>query len=268
MEKEHYTLNDPIFLYGLSEGANSQDFFDDKREIMIVGGAACQLNMRNKPSSLRPTTDIDIISNLPTNNREKKLWAAGLEQKITANSDYSVKGGLTRYGSEVRFTNSCPDFILHLDCVTPTFFNRHQKRIKSEYERAEIISIHGKNVRYHSPTDIILNKIRRIKNLESANLINLDPTQNYLLALICDGQFDDAYELTKDVNLDKVLKTRNQTVEDLGRYGYKQIIQEIENYKLIKDLYDISGMVNSIQESNNKLSRKEFKEGLGLVLLE
>lgn len=261
-----YTLNDTIFRYGLVEGSNSECFFDDYRKIMVVGGAASQLNMRDKPNLLRPTTDIDFISNLPTTKCQKKNWAKSLEKRITKRG-HNVKGGLTRYGSEIRFSNCKPDFILHLDCFGPSFFSRHKKRIEGEYERAEKIKVNDKSVRYHSSMDVIINKIRRIKSLEDSNIINLDSNQKYILSLICDAQFDDidTDRLCKD--LDIILETRKQTVEDLGRYGYDKVIGKIENYKVIKDIYDITGVIDFCRRNNKKIYSQDFKSSLELALI-
>lgn len=265
MANTFYTLNDPIFEYGLAQGSDSESFFDDNRKIMVVGGAASQLNMKDRSSLLRPTTDIDFITNAVSTKNQKRGWARLLEERITKDG-YVVKGGLTRYGAEVRFSNCKPDFILHLDCFGNGFFERHKKRIDGEYERAELVKVNDFDVRYHSPMDIIINKIRRIKSLEDANRIQLSSDHKYILDLIYDAQFDDIDTSTLHKCLETVLRVRNQTVEDLGRYGYNQVINKIENYKLIKDLYDICGLIDSCRIKNKKIPKKEFREALKLAL--
>ncbi len=263
---ELYTLNDPLFRYGIVESSDSECFFDDNRKIMVVGGTASQLNMRDAPHLLRPTTDIDIISNMPTTKNQRKNWAKNLEERIT-NKGHLAKGGLSRYGSEVRFSNFKPDLIIHLDCFGPNFFSRHKQKIDGEYERAEMIEVNGKNLRCHSPIDVIINKIRRIKILEK-NKIGLDSNQKYILSLLLDAQFDyvDTNKLEED--LKKIGGIRNQTVEDLGRYGYNQIIEEIDRYKITKDFYDIAGVIDSCRRDNKKIYSEEFKKFLSLALEE
>lgn len=267
MEDLRYTLNDPIFIYGLASGSNSESFFEDGGRLMVVGGAASQLNMRSKIELLRPTTDADFIRDKPTPKRQGRKWAGNLVQKISEEG-YSVTGSLNRHGAEVRFIHRRPDFILHLDSFGPHFLDKHKKRLQMEYERAEIVEMGGASVRYHSPFDVITNKVRRIKSLEKASRVSLNPDQKHILGLIFDAQFDDIDTSNLREHLGKVLKVRNQTVEDLGRYGYQQIVQEVENYKMVKDFYDISAIINCCRETNKKISSKEFKKALSLVLIE
>ncbi|HTY44097.1 MAG TPA: hypothetical protein VMC80_02545 [Patescibacteria group bacterium] len=262
-----YTLNDPIFGYGLSRGSDSEEFFDDSGRLMVVGGASTQLNTRDKPELLRPTTDIDFIRSKPTTRTQKKIWAGNLAKKIDGER-YTVMGGLSRYGAEVRFTNSHPDFILHLDCYSPNFFNIHNRRIEGEFERAEMVEIDKKPVRYHSPMDVIINKIRRVRCLERAKLVTLSPNQKHFLNLVSDAQFDDIDTSDLEGNLETVLKVRSQTVEDLGRYGYQQIIQEVENYKITKDLCDITSILGYVRRAKVTISPQEFRSALDLALID
>ena len=265
MENILYTLNDSVFRYGLAKGSDSERFFEDNRKIMVVGGAASQLNMRDNSDLLRPTTDIDLISNDASKKSQRRNWAEFLEREITKEGHFT-KGGLTRYGAEVRFSNYEPDFILHLNCFGDNFFKRHKKRMDGEYERSETVKIDNSEVKYHSPMDVIINKIRRIKSLEKAKAIKLNSYQRGIMHSICNAQFDDINTEGLHKDLENLLKVRNQTVEDLGRYGYKQVISEVENYKLMKDLYDIHGLIDSCRTKNKKISKKEFREALELAL--
>ncbi len=264
MANLHYTLNDPLFRYAIVKGIDSEGSFDDGRKLMIVGGAASQLKMSTTPELLRPTTDVDVISNNYTTKNQRRAWAQRT-QDIISEEGHPAVGSLSRYGSEVRFTTLDQDLLLHLDCFGPNFFNRHKKKIDGEYERADLVNIDGNLVRCHSPMDVIVNKIRRIHSI-GRKYVELDPFQRYFLDLVSDAQFDDVDTSSLRDSLKEVLKIRNQTVEDLGRYNYNDVITEIEGYKVAKDIYDISGVIDACRKEGVLIPKKDFKKSLELAL--
>ncbi|MFA7707440.1 MAG: hypothetical protein WCX73_00660 [Candidatus Pacearchaeota archaeon] len=262
MGEKDYTLKDPVFRQGLASGAKSESVFD-KEKLMVVGGASTQLLMRDKPELLRPTTDIDFIINGPSSKSLRRTWADYLT-KILKEENYICEGDLTRYGAGIKFHNLPTDFLVHLDCFGPNYFNRHKKRIEGEYERAEIINFGGTKVRTHSPMDLITNKVRRIKKLEEISL-GLDSGAKVFLSLIEDAQFDES--LTVKPTLNKLMKFRQQNIEDLARLGYGQILNQIEIYKVEKDIYDICSVIEASYRNNKQIPAKEFKKALNLALI-
>jgi len=264
MEKDNYTLDDPVFRYGLVRGADSERAFSDDRKVMVVGGASTQLITRDKPLLLRPTNDIDFITNKPSSKKDRRDWAKYVSEK-TMKEGHNTEGGLNRHGSEVRFSNLKTDLLLHLDCFGPNFYNRHKYRLDAEYERARNINFGGSKVRCHAPLDIIANKVRRILALNK-NGAHLNSSQKEFLELIKGAQFDDINSEEYSLNLSKLIEFRMKNIEDLGRSSYSEVISQIQGYKVQKDIYDICSVIGACRRRNDKIPNKEFKSALELAL--
>lgn len=261
---KRYTLDDNLFKYSLAKGSDSEAVFDDGSKIMVVGGVATQLTSSDK-NFLRPTTDIDFILDRATSRSDRKKWAQYLGQKVEQDG-HSVNYGLSRYGAEVNFINLERSLLIHFDCFGNGFFNKQGKRIMGEYERAETYNVLDTPVRCQSPMDIIINKLRRIKLLKNFGDIDLNSYEKYFFGLIEDAQFDDIDTDKLNNMLEDSIRKRNQTIEDLSREGFKSVKQQINQYKVGKDIYDISLVIDACRKKNIKIPTKTFKKNLKLAL--
>ena len=160
------------------------------------------------------------------------------------------------------------DFFIHLDCFGKNAFEKTEKKLAGEYERAEMHDVEGKQIRCQSPMDIIINKIRRINVLEGYNQIELNPYDRYFFSFMKEAQFDLINPEKLYKRLENITKERNQSLEDISRYGFESIKNQIAQYKVDKDIYDISLIIESCRKKNYKISQKEFKKNLEIALVE
>ncbi len=263
--KKKYTLKDTLFKCALARGFDSEDAFDGQSKIMVVGGTATQLNCYNQ-DFLRATSDIDFIVDRATSNIDRRKWAEYVRKKIEQEG-YAVTRGLHRGGAEVKFIDLGKDFFIHLDCFGKNAFEKSKKRLAGEYERAEEYNILGTQIRCQSPMDVIINKIRRINALEGYNQIELDPYDRYFFSFIKDAQFDLVNTEELSDRLENVTRERDKSLEDLSRYGFEAIKSQIAQYKVDKDIYDISLMIEACRKRNYKIPQKEFKKNLEVALV-
>ena len=261
---KRYTLDDTLFKYALARGSNTEGAFDDESRIMVVGGVATQLNSYDQ-NLLRPTTDIDLIVDKATSKNDRKKWAQYLGQKVEREG-HSVSYGLSRYGARVSFDDLERSLLIHLDCFGRNYFNRYKKKMEGEYERAEIHEVLDTQVRCQCPMDIIINKLRRIKVLKGFNDIDLNSYEKNFFSLLEDAQFDDVNTDRLEDMLENSVKERNQTIEDLSREGFESVKQRINQYKVGKDIYDISLVIDVCRRKNYKILPKEFRKNLKLAL--
>ncbi len=63
-------------------------------------------------------------------------------------------------------------------------------------------------------------------------------------------------------------KKRNQTLEDISREGFESVKRKIDQYKVNKDIYDISLVIESCRKKNVKIPVRIFKKNLKVVLEE
>jgi len=263
---KRYTLNDTLFKYSLAKSSESEEAFEGKGRIMVVGGVATQLISYNK-DLLRPTTDIDLIIDKSVSKTERRKWAECLGQKIEKEG-YPVNYGLNRYGAEVNFANLERNLVIHLNYLGSGFFERFRKKIEREYERAEIYNILDTKIRCQSPMDIIINKLRRIEILDKFNKIELDSYKKYFLSLVKDAQFDDIdTEELSDMLVENIID-RNQTIEDISRESFDLVKKRIDQYKIYKDIYDISLIIESCRKKNMEIPSKTFRKDLKDALRE
>jgi len=260
-----YTLAHKPFRDGLEEGARSEAYFGGKDKLIVVGGAAAQLFLQGGPYFLRPTTDVDFIVNRGTKKSERRGWAKQLASQLRERG-YDVTGGLSRYGGIVSFDNLGPDLGVSLDSFGQNYFNRHNYRFDLELERSESINLNGQNVRYQSPMDIILNKFRRMDTLVRMRNLRLDFVQKGALHALRNGDLDaiNVENLTRRLkDLDRV---RNQNLEELEKKGYHGIIDQVNLYKIMKDLSDVAHVIDQSRRKGIRFSKKDYLKGLELVL--
>jgi len=263
---KRYTLNNPLFQYSLARGSDSEAAFDEENRIMVVGGVATQLTSFDQ-SFLRPTTDIDFIVDKATSKTDRKKWAQYVGQKVEQEG-HSVKYGLSRYGARVSFVDLERNLLIHLDCFGRSYFKKHQKKIEGEYERAETHEVLGTKVRCQSPMDIIINKLRRIKILKKFGDIGLNSYEKYFFSLVKDAQFDDIDTDRLFDMLEDNTRKGNQTLEDISRDGFESVKRKINQYKVNKDIYDISLVIESCRKKNIKIPIRIFKKNLKVALEE
>lgn len=261
-----YTLNQPIFRYALKKTPESQNVFSDGRKLMVVGGVATQLTIVNESHLLRPTNDIDVIANGPTSKPERREWANRLSQ-IVSQEGFPNHGGLSRYGGEVRFEGLKNDLIVHLDCFGSNYFDRHKRRIDAEFERAEIANVEGSNVAYQCPLDIITNKVRRILSLEY-NGLSLDSNTTFFIDLLKDGLVDDIETTKFRKDVEGLALERQRNIEDLGRLDYREVFEQVQGYKVRKDIYDICMVLESSRKAGKPFNKKEFIGAVKLATLD
>ncbi|VVB78295.1 Uncharacterised protein [uncultured archaeon] len=262
----NYTLNQPIFKYALRKAQDSSQALLDNKRLMVVGGVATQLTMIDETHLLRPTNDIDFISNRPVAKPERRQWASYLS-KLISDDGLPNKGGLSRYGGEVRFEGLQNDLLVHLDCFGPEFYKRHRKRLDAEFERSEVADVNGSNVYYQHPIDIIVNKVRRMNSL-NRNGLEFDSETNLFLSLLKEGVIDGIETERFRRDIDDIVSERQKNVEDLGRLSYREIFDQVQGYKVKKDIYDICGVIDSMRRCGRTVDRGDFIDSLKLALVD
>ncbi len=261
-----YTLNHEAYYHAiLAVQAGELPFKEtDSRSSMIVGGAATQLIARDRPTHYRPTTDIDVILSRYSTNSERRRWAEAVASDLK-NRGYSAVGSLTNHGSEARFTGLNPDLILHLDCTSRPYFDRHEMRFGAEFERASEEVIEDLKVRSQAPQDIIANKISRVETVLSYKSATFNDNQRKFYSAIIAGDFDSIVVPDFDLELARVLRKRAVNIETLAREGFDNVKSLIADYKIDKDFYDIALIISVCRDKGIKLNKAEFLHHLRLL---
>jgi len=265
VKERKYTLEDKPFRVGLIEGSCSEAYLSGNSKLMLVGGGATQLFLRGEPYVLRPTTDVDFIANRATKKSERRAWAKELAPQISS-LGYRSTGGLSRHGAAVMFDDLSPDFGVHLDTFGENFYRRHERRFCEEFEMAEIGELEGKKIRYQSPRDMILNKLRRMTTLINMNNINLDSYQKGLIGALMNGDLDSVDTTGLAIGLSQLDRIRNQNLEELEKQGYQGIIRQVSAYKVMKDLSDVKHIIDQCRKKEIQIDQRDFLRGLDLVL--
>ncbi len=261
MEEHCYTLNDPLFRYGLRKGSETEIALPEERRLMLVGGAATQLLMREDTHLLRPTNDIDLIVDGFLRRCEKINWAKYLSEQVKADG-FPNKRRLPIFGAEVKFKGIKDELSVHLDCFDRDYHKKNSAKIAGEFERAEITDYNGCRIRCQHPMDIIVNKSNRIISLNLVLGLPLSRKARKLIDLIKKGQFDDL-DVDKDrEDLDSISFYRRQTVEDLARLSPYELQMQVQGYKIRTDAYDILSVVEALRKQGKTIDRKEFLDAL------
>lgn len=255
-----YTLESPIFRAGIIAGYSSHAAVS--KPTLIVGGAAVQLSVQD-PEFLRPTNDVDIsvVDILPKSQR--KMWARYASAEASK-LGYSSKGELTRYGAEIRFNGLDIDFIVHLDCFSQEFFKKYEHIFKAEYERSELYDVDGVKVRAKSPVDLLANKIRKMRSLVFHRNATLNSQQKQVILQLESGRVDEVDTGDLKKRLKTVTSKRKKSIEDLGREGCIEILNDINGYVLEKDFYDVLLIVESSRRNKKSIDSKILQESLAI----
>ena len=254
-----YTLKDPIFRSGLVAGSEAGIVMPLETKMVVVGGGATQLYLGQESDLLRSTTDVDFFSRHPTGKTERRAWAKYAADIMKRQGYETARGGLSRYGAEVRFDDVLPAFLVHLDTWGNNFFQQHERWIHGEFERARISKIDGGTVHYISPLDVMVGKIHRVEQIRKHRERAFNTYQTNFFDKLKDAQFDDVDTTRLDQNLLEIERERAQTLEDLGRFGYREIIDKFDCYKIDKDIQDITTLIEAMRAKGERIDKHDFR---------
>ncbi len=257
-----YTLNDSIYRHALKRACQSEVYVPGKRFI-ITGGAAVQLLLGNNGEKFRPTDDIDIFPESYFNQKLRRQWSKILLDRLKEDG-FSIKRNLTENWSEVIFGGLQSDLFIRLNCFGSYYYLALREKIGNEFKRGILQDYEGVQVRYQHPIDIIVNKVKRIVDIN--NVLGIPSEElRFVRELICKGV--ESINLCKYMeDLEGLVAHRELNVEDLGRMEPDEVSLHVQGYKVRKDIYDICCVIEASKNKGIEINHEEFRKSLGLML--
>lgn len=203
-----YTLKDKIVQDSLVKISQLNSVSQDALYI-VVGGIAIQ-SYAQYPELYRPTNDIDI---LVTKNIVPSDFKTGVGKEISdylTNQGYQNKQKKIHYGYEIIASEKNSELFIHLSKFSDVYLDRNRNWKYREFSNAKEISpaeLGGCPLLVHRIEDIIANKSKRLRSLETIGFVN-------------------------DVDLSEWQSLQNEEFESLGSANLRSKLKMIEEKEI------------------------------------
>lgn len=254
-----FTLKDRLVQESLKAVSNlnreQRDF-----SLVQVGGFAVQLYCPDS-TLYRPTNDVDLMCSSSFTFKEFKEKIGTNIKDFLEKKGYVINFGKNRYGYEIGSSEDSNYFLIHVTKFAQAYLERHSKWKKREFKNArerKIREIGDNPVLVHRIEDVMANKARRIRKLKTRGHVfggDLTDWESFL-----NLEFEKLGNRNLHSTLQKLLGFREELIA-IKRENFSDNLTKIEEYKVKKDLYDLSVLSKAILEGE-EFDKEYFKNAL------
>ncbi len=240
MAKGLFTLKNREYADAFEEAVKSAGYIDGV-SLAVGGGAALQYLCGSESNKLRPTLDIDLVPDRALGAREKSHWSQRVADSLLKRGyDVEIEED-EGFPAEVVITGLPSRLIISLTKHEPDFHDQFSERIGGELSRLVRGTYRGIDFKHQSTEDIAVGKVVRYYDFTNHEGFPIDINPKYVAFYrklqVAPNQVNTSLY---SPDLDDLVDQRAGNLELIGREGLRDALNRVGNYKIGKDVYDIS----------------------------
>ena len=258
MAEHYFGLKDEIVVDTLK----SSDF-ENNENVILVGGLVPQIYGKEREDIYRKTLDADLITPESISMEDfKDKFSETLKRLSSKNYQVQFKGGRNNYSMKIMNSQNKPDsknFFLNLDYLDSNIYNFFNDYIKKQVLNSKDVEFKGSFLRVESLEELFPMKISRLMNKSKDSDFNFVGGKKFLENVLC-SEFSDLALIDLEG-----LRKGLEFYQMLFSNG-KMKSNRVNDYKIIKDLFDLSASARIIMDNQYDFDCDRYKENLERVL--